>query len=56
MKTSFGDMDLAVPRDRKGDFDPQIVKKQQTSLSCDIEEKIISMYAKGMTTADIELT
>lgn len=54
MKTSFGDMDLAVPRDRKGDFDPQIVKKQQTTLSGDIEEKIISMYAKGMTTADIE--
>ncbi|HWP95209.1 MAG TPA: IS256 family transposase [Syntrophomonadaceae bacterium] len=54
MKTSFGDMDISVPRDRKGDFDPQIVKKQQTTLSGDIEEKIISMYAKGMTTADIE--
>lgn len=54
IKTSFGDMDLAVPRDRKGDFDPQMVKKHQTTLSGDIEEKIISMYAKGMTTADIE--
>lgn len=52
MKTSFGDMDIAVPRDRKGDFDPQLVKKQQTTLSGDIEEKILSMYAKGMTTAD----
>lgn len=54
MKTSFGDMDIAVPRDRKGEFDPQIIKKQQTTLSGDIEEKILSMYAKGMTTADIE--
>jgi len=54
VKTSFGDMDIAVPRDRKGDFDPQLIKKQQTTLSGDIEEKILSMYAKGMTTADIE--
>lgn len=54
MKTSFGEMDLSVPRDRKGNFDPQLIKKQQTTLSGDIEDKIISMYAKGMTTADIE--
>lgn len=54
MKTSFGDMDLAVPRDRNGEFEPQLIKKQQTTLSGDIEEKIISMYAKGMTTGDIE--
>lgn len=54
LKTSLGDMDISVPRDRKGEFDPQIVKKNQTSLSGDIEEKILSMYAKGMTTSDIE--
>ncbi len=54
MKTSFGEMDLSVPRDRKGNFDPQLIKKQQTTISGDIEDKIISMYAKGMTTADIE--
>ncbi len=48
MKTSLGEMDISIPRDRKGDFDPQIVKKHQTTLSGDIEEKIISMYAKGM--------
>lgn len=54
MKTSFGEMDISIPRDRKGNFDPQIIKKQQTTLTGDIEEKIISMYAKGMTTADIE--
>jgi transposase-like protein len=54
LKTSFGEMDVKVPRDRDGDFEPQLIKKQQTSLSGDIEEKIISMYAKGMTTGDIE--
>jgi putative transposase len=54
MKTSFGDMDISVPRDRKGEFEPQLIRKQQTTLNGDIEEKILSMYAKGMTTADIE--
>ena len=54
LKTSFGDMEIDVPRDRNGEFEPQLVKKQQTTLSGDIEEKIISMYAKGMTTSDIE--
>jgi len=54
LKTSMGDLELDVPRDRKGEFEPQIVKKNQTTLSGDIEEKILSMYAKGMTTSDIE--
>ena len=54
LKTSFGEMELEIPRDRKGEFEPQILKKHQTSLSGDIEEKILSMYAKGMTTSDIE--
>ncbi|RNC62736.1 MAG: hypothetical protein AWM53_02095 [Candidatus Dichloromethanomonas elyunquensis] len=54
IKTSLGDMDISIPRDRKGEFEPQIIKKQQTTLSGDIEEKILSMYAKGMTTGDIE--
>ena len=54
LKTSLGDMAISVPRDRKGEFEPQIVKKNQTTLSGDIEEKILSMYAKGMTTGDIE--
>ena len=54
LRTSFGDVEVSVPRDRKGDFDPQLLKKNQTSISQDIEEKILSMYAKGMTTGDIE--
>lgn len=47
-------MEISVPRDRKGEFEPQMVKKNQTTLNGDIEEKILSMYAKGMSTADIE--
>ena len=39
---------------RKGEFEPQIVKKYQNTVTHDMEEKIISMYAKGMTTNDIE--
>jgi len=54
LKTSFGDVDIQVPRDRKGEFEPELVKQQQTTLTGDIEEKILSMYAKGMTTGDIE--
>jgi len=54
VKSSFGEVELSVPRDRNGDFDPQIVKKHQTTLTGDIEEKILSMYAKGMSTSDIE--
>ena len=54
LRTSFGDVEVSVPRDRKGEFGPKVLKKNQTSISQDIEEKILSMYAKGMTTGDIE--
>ena len=54
LRTSFGDVEVSVPRDRKGEFKPQLLKKNPTSISQDIEEKILSMYAKGMTTGDIE--
>ena len=54
LRTSFGDVEVSVPRDRKGEFNPLLLKKNQTSISQDIEEKILSMYAKGMTTSDIE--
>ena len=45
-------IDLDIPRDRKGEFEPQIVKKNQTDIS-NIEDQVLSMYAKGMTTRDI---
>ena len=54
LRTSFGEVEVSVPRDRKGEFEPKLLKKNQTSISQDIEEKILSMYAKGMTTSDIE--
>lgn len=50
--SSMGDIDLNIPRDRKGEFEPQIVKKHQTDVS-GIEDQVLSMYAKGMTTRDI---
>ena len=53
LRTSFGDTPIQIPRDRKGEFDPVILRKNQTSISQDVEAKLISMYAKGMTTADI---
>ena len=54
MHTSYGDMDVAIPRDRNGDYEPQLIKKYQNTVTQNMEEKILSMYAKGMTTGDIE--
>src|SRR3989338_8881069 len=51
--TSVGTVDIEVPRDRNGSFEPQVVKKYQRDIS-DFDEQIISMYAKGMTTRDIQ--
>ena len=54
LHTSYGDMERDVPRDRNGEFEPEIINKYQNTLTQDMEEKIISMYAKGMNTGDIE--
>jgi transposase-like protein len=50
--TDVGAVDLAVPRDRNGSFEPQIVRKGQTRLE-GFNERIIALYARGMTTRDI---
>lgn len=50
--SSMGEFELDIPRDRKGVFEPQVVKKNQTDISS-IEDQVLSMYAKGMTTRDI---
>ena len=50
--SSMGEIGLDIPRDRNGEFEPQIVKKHQTDIS-NIEDQVLSMYAKGMTTRDI---
>lgn len=53
IKTAYGPADLDVPRDRNGEFEPQVIKKHQINAN-GIEEQIITMYAKGMSTRDIE--
>ena len=55
VNSSYGSMEIDVPQDRKSTFEPQIVKKRQKDIS-DIDKKIISMYAKGMTTRQISET
>lgn len=55
VNSSCGSMEIQVPQDRKSTFNPQIVKKHQKDIS-DIDQKIISMYAKGMTTRQISET
>ena len=47
-------MEVSIPRDRNGEYVPALVKKYQNTVTQDMEEKILSMYAKGMTTGDIE--
>ncbi len=54
LQTTYGEAQVKVPRDRDGDYDPVIIKKYQKTVNADIENRIISMYAKGMTTADME--
>ena len=53
VKSKFGKSRISVPRDRNGEFDPQVIKKYETT-SNQLEEQIIAMYAKGMSTRDIE--
>jgi transposase-like protein len=55
INNSYGSMDIQVPQDRKSTYEPQVVKKRQKDIS-DIDQKIISMYAKGMTTRQISDT
>lgn len=52
VKSSYGNIDLNIPRDREGSFEPQALRKYEKDIS-NIENQIISMYAKGMTTRDI---
>ena len=54
MHTDYGDMDVSISRDRNGEYKPQLIKKYQNTVTQDMEEKLLSMYAKGMTTGDIE--
>jgi len=51
--TSMSEAKLAVPWDRNGDFESQIIQKRQSKINSDPEEKVLSIYSKGMTTEDI---
>jgi putative transposase len=53
IKGEFGEAEIAVPRDRNGEFKPLIVKKGQTRFN-GFDDKILSLYARGMTTRDIQ--
>ncbi len=53
VKSNHGKVELSIPRDRNGEFEPQVVAKNQSDISS-IEDQVLSMYAKGMTTRDIE--
>jgi len=53
LKTDYGELELQIPRDRESEFEPAIVKKNQRDISS-IEDQVLSMYARGMSTRDIE--
>jgi len=53
LKTDYGELDISVPRDRDSEFEPRIVKKGQRRFT-GFDDKILSMYARGMTTRDIQ--
>lgn len=51
--SEYGELEITVPRDRNGEFEPVIVKKHQSTVT-GIEDQIIAMYAKGVSTRDIQ--
>jgi transposase-like protein len=55
IKGEFGEAEIAVPRDRLGEFQPTIVEKGQTHFT-GFDNKILALYARGMTTRDIQST
>jgi len=53
LKSEQGELEVAVPRDRQGSFEPQLIRKHQTRWD-GLDEKIIALYARGMTVRDIQ--
>lgn len=54
VKSSLGEFELATPRERNGDFEPQIIQKRQTVMTDDLDSKILNLYANGMSYSDIQ--
>ena len=55
VETSYGELEIAVPRDRESSFEPQVIPKRTRDVS-GIEDKVLSMYARGMSQRDIAQT
>lgn len=55
LKGNFGEMEIETPRDRNSTFEPQLIRKGQTRIT-GLDEQILALYAKGMTTRDIAAT
>ena len=55
ISSDYGECEIEVPRDRNGEFEPKVIEKRQTRTD-EIEQKIMAMYAKGMSQRDIEDT
>ncbi len=55
VKTSYGELEIAVPRDRESSFEPQVIPKRTKAVS-GIEDKVLLMYARGMSQRDIAQT
>jgi transposase-like protein len=55
LRTTSGEVEIATPRDRDGSFDPQLIPKREKDVSA-LEDKVISMYARGMSQRDIAST
>lgn len=53
IKSEHGETEIRIPRDRNGEFEPQLIEKRQTRTE-DLENRVMAMYSKGMTTRDIE--
>jgi putative transposase len=53
IQSEWGESEISVPRDRNGSFEPQVIEKRQTRTD-DIEKRVLAMYAKGLSTRDIE--
>jgi putative transposase len=53
VKGAFGETEIAIPRDRRGTFEPQLIQKGQTRFE-GFDDKILSMYARGLSTRDIQ--
>ncbi|EIM72025.1 transposase mutator family protein [Nitritalea halalkaliphila LW7] len=51
--SEFGPLDIATPRDRNGDFEPELIGKRQKSLTSGLDDQILALYAQGNSIEDV---